>query len=179
MRQTLFASIAAIALMGGVTVYAQDHNAMDHQKHMAPTAGDSRQLVKFPPEMREHTLVNMRDHLQALSEILTAMSSTQYAKAARIAEARLGMDSPSAEGCKSEDAAAAPQMSKPANMDQQMSEFMPEAMRKVGLGMHKSASIFAVEAMKADRTGKPQSALAALSRVTQQCTACHSAYRVQ
>jgi hypothetical protein len=119
------------------------------------------------------------DHLQALSEILTAMSAGRYAEAANIAGARLGMDSPSAEGCKSEVAAAPAQMSKPAHMDHQMSEFMPEAMRKIGLEMHQSASIFAAEARKASQTGKPQPALAALSRVTQFCVACHSAYRLQ
>lgn len=180
MRQTLFVSIAAIALMAGVTADAQEHRHMeDRQKHVAPMAGDGRQVVAFPAEMRSHTLANMRDHLQALSEILSAISAGQYAKAAAIAEARLGMDSPSAEGCKSEVATAAPQMSKPANMDHQMSQFMPEAMRKIGLEMHQSASTFAAEAAKAGTTGNPQSALAALSVVTQHCVACHSAYRIQ
>lgn len=177
MRQFLFVSFAAIALMAGVTAHAQDH--MDHQKHMAAGAADSRQTVNFPSEMREHTLSNMRDHLQALSEILTAMADARYAKAATIAKARLGMDSPSAEGCKNEGTAPASQMSRPANMDHQMSRFMPEGMRKLGLEMHQSASAFAAEAAKAGRTGNAKAALAALSKVTQQCTACHSAYRMQ
>jgi len=182
MRRFLFASVAALALAGGVTAYAQDHTTpMDHQKHTASMgmAGDGRQLVNFPPEMRAHTLANMRDHLQALSEILTAMASGQYAKAARIADARLGMASPSAEGCKAPEAIASLQMSDPANMDHQMSQVMPESMRKIGLEMHQSASAFAVAATKAGKTGNAKPALAALSRVTQQCTACHAAYRVQ
>lgn len=177
MHRILFASLTAIALAGGITANAQEHT--EHQQHMAATTGDGRQLVNFPPEMRQHTLANMRDHLQALSEILTAMSSAQYARAARIADARLGMESPSAAGCKSEGAMATPQMSKPAGMDHQMSQFMPEAMRKIGLDMHQSASAFAVAATKAAKTGNAKPALAALSRVTEQCTACHAAYRVQ
>lgn len=175
MRRIVFVSVAAIVLSGGVTAYAQEH--MSHQQHMVAPA-DSRQLVSFPPDMRQHTLANMRDHLQALSEILSAMSGAQYGKAARIADARLGMDSPSAAGCKAEDAAA-PQMSKPSNMDHQMSQFMPEAMRKIGLEMHQSASTFAAEAAKASKTDNAKPALAALSRVTQQCTACHASFRVQ
>lgn len=182
MRRTLFAAVAAVALAGGVTAAAQEHtNPMDHLQHTAGTGmpGDGRQLVDFPPPMRAHTLANMRDHLQALSEILTAMSGAQYATAARIADTRLGMDSPSAAGCKAEAAGATPQMSKPAGMDHQMSLFMPEAMRKIGLEMHQSASAFAVTAAKAGKTGNAKPALAALSRVTQQCAACHAAYRVQ
>lgn len=182
MRRSLFAAVAAIALAGGVTAYAQDHTTpMDHQQHTAGMGmpGDARQLVNFPPAMRTHTLANMRDHLQALSEILTAISTAQYAQAARIADARLGMDSPSAEGCKAEAAGAPPQMSKSAGMDHQMSQFMPKSMRKIGLEMHQSASAFAVAATKAGKTGNAKSALAALSRVTQQCAACHAAYRMQ
>lgn len=181
MRKTVFVSLVAVALMGGLTARAQDHAPMDHQKHMAAKAGDGRQLVDFPPEMREHTLRNMREHLQALADILTAMSNAQYAKAGKIAEARLGMESPSAEGCKNERAAGAarPAMSEPAGMDHRMSEFMPEAMRKAGFDMHNAASVFALEAGKAAKTGKTKPALAALSRLSQQCTACHAAFRMQ
>lgn len=169
---TLAASLAAYAEMPG--------GHMDHMGHQQPMAGsDGRQLVHFPPEMRQHTLANMRDHLEALSEILDAMSAGQYTKASLIAGTRLGMDSPSAEGCKAEAPISAPQQSKPAQMDHQMALFMPEAMRKLGLSMHQAASDFAAEAAKAQKTGNPTPALAALSKVTQQCSACHASYKVQ
>lgn len=183
MRKTLTISLSAIAMAFGVTAYAQapmhqmDH--AQHMQHMAAAASDSRQQVNFPLEMRQHTLANMRDHLEALSEILSRMSAGQYAKAAQVANSRLGMDSPSAEGCKAEDASGKPQMSKPANMDHQMSQFMPEGMRNIGLSMHQAASDFAVEANKAGKSGNPKQALAALSKVTQQCAACHASYKVQ
>ncbi len=177
MRRIVVVSMATVALASGVVAYAQDH--MDHQKHMTDMADDGRQFVNFPPEMRQHILANMRDHRQVLSDILTAMSSAQYAKAARIADAQLGMVSPSAESCKGGNAAGAPQMSKPATMDHQMSQFMPEGMRKIGLEMHQSASDFAIQAAKASTTGNAKPALAALSCVVEQCTACHVAYRVQ
>jgi hypothetical protein len=174
MRRFLLASCAVLALLGGVTALAQEH-----QHHAAPDGGDGRQVVDFPPEMRDHTLANMRDHLQALSEILAAMADAKYARAATIASARLGMDSPSAQACKGEPDAAAVQMSRPGDMDHQMSQFMPEGMRKVGLEMHQSASVFAREAGKASKTGNAKAALAALSKLTEQCTSCHAAYRVR
>jgi len=178
MRQPFLAATAIVALLSGVAAQAQDHGQMDHRQHMSGTRSDQRQAVNFPPEMREHTLSNMRDHLQALSEILTAMSGAQYARAASIATTRLGLDSPSAAGCKSE-AAGAPLISKPDSMEQQMAQFMPDGMRSFGLEMHKSASAFAAAAAKAGKSGNARPALAALSRITEQCAACHAAYKLQ
>lgn len=180
-------SVTALALAVSLGVDAQQPTSnMEHMSHLAhqpptgaPDGGDGRQLVNFPPEMRQHTLANMRDHLLALSEILAAMAAGQYTKASQVAGARLGMDSPSAEGCQPEKAAAKPAMSKATGMDHRMEEFMPEGMRKLGLDMHQAASTFAGEAAKAARTGNAKPALAALSRVTEQCTSCHSTYKVQ
>lgn len=168
----------------GFSLMAQAQQNHDHAMHQAPAAmsqtRDARQMVNFPPAMKEHTLSNMRDHLQALSEILTMMAGGQFAKAAEIANARLGMDSPSAEGCKSNDAAATAAPAKTTNMDHRMAEFMPEGMRNLGLEMHQSASAFAAEAMKVSQTGgSDKKVMAALSQVTRQCVACHGAYRLQ
>lgn len=175
--RTLF---VGLTLSFGLAAYShsQTPDVSMHQKHMDSMSADGRQRVNFPPPMREHTLANMRDHLLALSEILGAMSAGKYAQAGSIASARLGMESPSADGCASESSSAA-QMSKPASMEQQMNEFMPEGMRRIGLEMHKSASVFATEANKAAKTGNAKPALAALTRMTQQCTSCHAAYKVQ
>jgi hypothetical protein len=177
MRQIARVSMAALALAGMCTAHAQDH--MDHQAHMAVAGGDARELANYPSQMRLHTLATMRGHLNALSEILAAMSSGRYADAAHIAYAQLGMDSPSAAECKVQSNAGSPQMSAVTSMDQAMSQYMPEGMRKIGLEMHGAASAFAAEAAKAGKTGNAQSALTALSRVTQQCVACHAAYRLQ
>ena len=38
---------------------------------------DARQKVKLPSQMRAHMLGNMRDHLQALSEIQAALAAKQ------------------------------------------------------------------------------------------------------
>lgn len=177
MRRLFPFSLAAAALAASAAVHAQDH--ADHQKHMMSMAGDSRQLVSFPPEMRQHTLTNMRDHLQALADILTALAAARYTEAAEVAATRLGMESPSAEGCQADEAPARPAQSRPASMDHRMAQFMPEPMRRIGMEMHQAASAFSGEAAKAGRSGDPGPALAALSRVTRQCAACHEAYRLQ
>jgi hypothetical protein len=179
MRQALFSAIVVAVLASGIPAQAQDHDMMDHPMHMAAMGADGRQPVNFPPQMRQHILANMRDHMQALADILTALSAGDYAKAGQIADARLGLDSPAAAGCKAGAAVDAPQMSQPADKEQMMAQFMPEGMRKVGLAMHRSASDFAAEAAQAAKTGNGSDAIAALASVTQQCAACHSAYRVQ
>lgn len=173
MRSKLITTILVLALSGH-SALAQEHQHMTQQKSMTSVNGDMRQAVDFPAEMRQHTLSNMRDHLQALDDILQALANGRYAQAGRVADARLGLDSPSAEGCKDDG-----RTSKPSDMAHRMADFMPEEMRKIGAAMHASASTFALEANKAAKSRNGKAALAALSRVTQQCTACHAAYKLQ
>ena len=173
--------LAGATLTAGWSAYAQEHNHDMHQ-HAAATASDGRQIVKFPAEMRTHTLANMRGHLLALSEILEAMSNSQYAKAAQIADSRLGMESPGAQGCKAGSGTTSmpdmPSMPMPG-MDQQMALYMPPEMRDLGQRMHQSANEFAIKANESEKTRDPGPAFAALSRVTANCVACHAAYRLQ
>ncbi|MFO7653174.1 MAG: hypothetical protein R6X25_05055 [Candidatus Krumholzibacteriia bacterium] len=56
---------------------------------------------------------------------------------------------------------------------------MPEAMCMTGTAMHRAASQFAVTANDASAPSDVKPALAALSRVTAQCVACHEGFRVQ
>ena len=151
--------------------------AMDHmmpgqdQTNMSPA--DSRELVRFPSMMRTHMLGNMRDHVETLNAILQAIATGDYDGAANIAAERLGLDSPSAVGCKPK-AANAPPPPKDS-MDAMMALYMPEAMRATGLAMHTAASEFATVA----RTHDPKATAEALARITPNCVACHSAYRLQ
>lgn len=117
---------------------------------------DARTKVDLPDMMKTHMLGNMRDHLQALSEIQTALAQGQLDKAGDIAESRIGMSSMIAH-----DAA-------------HMAPFMPKGMQDIGTEMHHAASRFAMTASEGDL---PR-ALDALSKVTAQCVACHMNYRV-
>jgi hypothetical protein len=145
-------------LFAGVGV-AQQHT--HRRDHAARSASDTRQLVHFPDELREHTLANMRDHLLALQEIQEALARKQEDKAAIIAEERLGMTS------------------LPLHGAHEVAKYMPQGMQDIGSEMHRSASRFAIEAQNAAVTGDLRPALAALSRVTTQCVGCHAGYRLK
>jgi hypothetical protein len=157
---------ALAALLASPWSWAQ-HQPAAHQHHPAAAAsgpaapGDVRQAVAFPAPMKEHTLTNMRDHLVALAEIQEALANGAFDRAARTAEQRLGMSSLGAHGA------------------HEVARVMPQGMQDIGSLMHRNASRFAVEAQSSSATGDLKPALAALARVTQTCTACHSAYRLE
>ena len=154
--------LAAAVGVAACAPIAQEHGeGAHHAAHFAAPVGDPRPIVKFPEELRIHTLANMRDHLRALQEIQEALAHEQYDRASDVAEQRLGMSSLTLHGA------------------HELSGFMPEGMQDIGTEMHRAASRFAVATKDAGATGDVKPALAALSRVIQQCVACHSSYRVQ
>jgi hypothetical protein len=117
---------------------------------------DARIKVDFPDMMKSHFLGNMRGHLQALHEINLALATGQLDKAAEIAEAKIGMSSMI------------------AHNSSHMAPYMPKEMQDIGTEMHHAASRFAMTANEGDLP----KALDGLSKVTEQCVACHMSYRV-
>jgi antitoxin component HigA of HigAB toxin-antitoxin module len=126
---------------------------------LSARADDTRQLVTMPPPMVQHMLANMRDHLAAITEIQRALGAAEYQRAADIAEKRIGMSSLEAHGAA------------------HMAGFMPQPMQDIGTQMHKAASRFALVAQETGADGNLARAVSALSTVTEQCAACHAAYR--
>ena len=89
MLKHLLVPVAAAVLGCSMPAVAEDHaghsahmDHMDQMHHHHPAAmdGDNRQAVNFPPEMRQQLLAEMRSHLQALSDILTAMQLVRFAQ---------------------------------------------------------------------------------------------------
>ena len=117
---------------------------------------DTRTKVDFPAMMKTHMLGNMRDHLLALHEIQVALAKGELDKAGDIAETRIGMSSLISHNAS------------------HMAPFMPKGMQAIGTEMHHAASRFAMTAKEGDL---PR-ALEGLSKVTEQCVACHMGYRV-
>jgi len=154
--------ISIIALGAGLLGFGfaalAQHN---HAGHGAAPAADVRQLVKFPDELRAHTMANMRDHLLALSQIQDALARGSFDEAGKVAEERLGMTSLTAHGA------------------HEVAKYMPQGMQDAGTAMHRGASRFAVELQKTAVTGDLKPALAALASTTQACVACHAGYRLQ
>ncbi len=87
-RSILLAATAGAIIVSAGWASAQHVGHQSHQGH-GTTTMDTRELVKFPPQMIEHTLANMRDHLLALQEINDALAQGLNDKAAKVAEERL------------------------------------------------------------------------------------------
>lgn len=122
-------------------------------------ANDARELVNMPAPMVQHMLGNMRDHLLAITEIQQSLGKGDFQRAAEIAEKRIGMSSLESHGAA------------------HMAPFMPKPMQDIGTQMHKAASQFALVAQDSSADGNALRAVGALSDITRQCVACHSAYR--
>lgn len=155
LRKIIFLFISILCLVSSGQGMAQ------HDHHHETQSPDVRVAVEFPVMMKDHTLTSMRDHLLALAEIQEAIGSSQYDKAASIAENRLGLTA-----LKSHHAF-------------ENSQFMPKEMQEIGSQMHRHASQFAVEVQNAGATGDLKLAMLALSKTTQTCVACHAGYRLK
>jgi len=123
---------------------------------LASADQDNRQKIKLPDMMKQHMLGNMRDHMLAIHEIQSALAKNELDKAADIAEQRIGMSS-----LVFHNAA-------------HMAPHMPKNMQDIGTEMHHAASRFAITVKEGDVI----KSLDELSKVTQQCVACHAAYRL-
>jgi hypothetical protein len=165
-KHVLSVSLAIALAAPGWFAFAQhSHDPAKHGQtaadngHAAPA--DRRVEVKFPADLRTHTLANMRDHLLALQEIQAALATGRFDQAADVAELRLGMSSLDTHGA------------------HEVAQYMPQGMQDVGSAMHRTASRFARAALDASVTNDTRPALAALAEVTGNCVACHAGYRLQ
>jgi hypothetical protein len=152
------ASTAAFMLMGVLAGCVHGTGHVDHEMH--GSAIDTREPVRFPETLREHTLANMRDHLQTLQRMQASLAVGHYDDAAHVAENRLGLTS------------------LPLHGAHDVAPYMPQPMQDMGTAMHKAASRFALEATSASASGDMRPALVALSDLTAHCVACHAAYRL-
>jgi hypothetical protein len=118
---------------------------------------DVRTILKLPDMMKQHMLTNMRDHMLAIHEIQSALAKNELDKAADIAEQRIGMSSLTTHNAA------------------HMAPYMTKNMQDIGTEMHHAASRFAITV----KEGDVMKSLDELSKVTQQCVACHAAYRLK
>jgi hypothetical protein len=160
MRVRLAALVSGSLVLSVGYAAAQHHMHQGHIDHGAPAA-DTREFVQFPPELVEHTIANMRDHLLTLQQINEALAGGEPEKAGRIAEDRLGMSSLRPHGAS------------------EVAKYMPQGMQDAGTAMHKAASRFAIEAQNVGVTGELKPALGALGEVMAACVGCHAGYRLK
>ncbi len=157
-RLALLVSGTLVLSVGYAGAQHQMHH--DHMHHGSSEA-DTREFVRFPPELVDHTTANMRDHLLALQQINDALARNEPETAGKIAEERLGMSSLRLHGAA------------------EVAKFMPQGMQDAGTAMHKAASRFAIEAQNAAVAGDLKPALGALGEVMAACVSCHASYRLK
>jgi hypothetical protein len=175
MKLSIFLKNAAISLALAVTSSAaQPTNHVE--MHTMSSTPDNREILDFPPPMREHMLRNMRSHFEAINEIILALSVSNGAEAAKIARTKLSLESVNAAACDPKQATKGGAMN---DMAQMMARHMPEEVRALGYAMHESAGQFALEAEKLKTNGDPRPSLAALAKTTEHCATCHAAYRLK
>lgn len=172
-RHLVLSLLAAFGIAGVASLAAAQHAGhpmpgmsghMTGTMHMpggSAAGGDTREFVKMPAPMVEHTLANMRDHLQALQEIQALLAHNDFTAAAKLAESRLGMSSMGLHGA------------------HEVAGYMPQGMQDAGSAMHRAASRFAITATDAQVSGNMQGVLAGLSEITAQCVGCHAGYRIR
>ncbi|MGY4501877.1 hypothetical protein ACVWYH_005834 [Bradyrhizobium sp. GM24.11] len=169
MRTLLAVAVSGAVMLSAGLAAAQHHEHQDHMRqmdHMSHTdhgvpAADTREFVKFPSELVEHTMANMRGHLLTLQQINEALAAGEPEKAGKIAEERLGMSSLRLHGAA------------------EVAKYMPQGMQDAGTSMHKAASRFAIEAQNVGVTGEMKPALGALGEVMNACVGCHASYRLR
>ncbi|CCD84468.1 conserved protein of unknown function [Bradyrhizobium sp. ORS 285] len=154
-------AITTLAFVAAAGVASAQHHGHHGHGSDGPPKADARERVAFPPEMTEHTLANMRDHLLALQEINDALAAGETDQAGGIAEQRLGMTSLRLHGAA------------------EVAKFMPQGMQDAGTAMHKAASRFAIAAQDAGVTGDLKPALKALGETMAACVGCHAGYRLK
>lgn len=118
---------------------------------------DTRQKFTMPEPVARHMKSIMRDHLLAVHDVLFLLSHNELKLAADTAEQRLGLSSVAPLGA------------------HHVNSYFPKQARGISLQMNRAASRFAEVARSGDLT----QAVAAMSKVTEQCAACHFGYRLQ
>ncbi len=125
---------------------------MGMQHHMGMQGADDRTSLGLSGPMRRTQLAMMRDHLKAVSEIVSLIAARKFDEASETAHQRLGLT---------------PRMRKMCNM------FANKQFREMGIAFHKSADHLG-DVLK---TGDTKASLNALHDTMNYCIACHQAFR--
>jgi hypothetical protein len=113
---------------------------------------DKRMSLKLNAMQKNHQLMNMRDHLEAVQNIVTLLSSEKYDEASKVAYTKLGSTT---------------------EMKLMCASFGDKNFENLGLEFHKSADKMS-EIFKSRDKNK---SLEALSNTMNYCVQCHATYR--
>lgn len=152
MKRILIAVFSLTAMIGLNAALATEER-MKHQNHQHDMSmTDTRISLGLSPEMKQHQLSNMREHVEAVSSIIGLMSENKFEDASKMAHSKLGLT---------------PEMQKMCSM------FGNEKFMALGFAFHKSGD----DLGDALRTKDTNASLHALNKTMQYCVECHATYR--
>lgn len=153
MKKIWLAALVFLGMIALNTAFSSDEslNPATHHHHGMDSA-DRRISLDLSPEMKQHQLSNMREHLAAVQSIISLMSENKFEEAAGIAHARLGLT---------------------PEMQQMCSMFDNERFMELGFAFHRSGD----ELGKVLKTRNMKASLRALDKTMAYCTECHATFR--
>jgi cytochrome c556 len=148
--KNLLITVSAFIGVVAINVAFADDMSMHHHHDMSMM--DTRTSLGLSPEMKQHQLSNMREHVEAIRSIAGLIPENRFEDAAKIAHAKLGLT---------------PEMQSMCNM------FDNENFKKLGLAFHKSGD----DLGDALQTKDVNVSLRALNKTMQYCVECHATFR--
>ena len=154
----IFLSTFLISLLTSCneTKSKEEHTTKNHSEvtlsENAENDLDKRISLKLNGMQKNHQLVNMRDHLEAVQRIITLLSSDKYDEASEIAYSKLGSTT---------------------EMKLMCASFGDKKFENMGLEFHKSAD----EMSEIFKNKNKEQSLKALSNTMNYCVQCHTTYR--
>ena len=152
MKRILIAVSVFIGIVGLNAASAADEKMQHQTHHHDMSMTDARISLGLSPEMKQHQLSNMREHLEAIQSIIGLMSENKFGDASNVAHGKLGLT---------------PEMQKMCSM------FGDEKFREMGFAFHKSGDDLG-DALK---TRDVATSLRALNKTMEYCVSCHATYR--
>ncbi|MDH4234346.1 MAG: cytochrome c [Gallionella sp.] len=152
MKRILIAVSAFIGVVGLNAAFAAGEKMQHQSHHHEMSMMDTRTSLGLSPEMKQHQLSNMREHMEAVKSIIGLMTEKKFEDASKIAHTKLGLT---------------PEMQKMCSM------FNDEKFMALGLAFHKSGD----ELGDALKTGDINASLRALNKTMEYCVTCHAAFR--
>lgn len=141
-------AVSTVACAADPAMRHDEHMHQMHQMH----AEDARISLGLAPQMKQHQLSNMREHMQAIQTITGLLAESKFAEASEIASTQLG---------------STPEMLSMCSM------MGNENFEKLGLAFHKSGDDLGA----ALKSGDMKASLRALDKTMQYCVECHATYR--
>jgi len=153
MRTMIITALSMLLIGFSIQAHAEDSGKSMHgMKHHMSAGDDGRISLGLSPKMKQHQLVNMRSHVEAVQAIIGFLAEEEYEKASAMAYGKLG---------------ATPEMQKMCN------SFANDDYKSMGLAFHQSGDDLAATL----KTGDLKQSLRALHATMNYCVSCHATYR--